>query len=74
MTTLVSSVSSGSVLQKFKKTFFNKNGKTNVPAVENLEANETKHHRYVKHYSQNITSSRRTKVAALAQTKYLTMN
>jgi hypothetical protein len=35
--------SSGSVLQKFKKTFF-KNGKSNLPAVD-IESNETKHHR-----------------------------
>lgn len=38
------SASSGSVLQKFKKTFF-KNGKSNVPLSENIETNESKHHR-----------------------------
>ncbi|CRK90297.1 CLUMA_CG004007, isoform A, partial [Clunio marinus] len=40
------SASSGSVLQKFKKTFF-KNGKSNVPSADNnLETNESKHHRF----------------------------
>lgn len=42
----LSTASSGSVLQKFKKTFF-KNGKSNVPIVESLETHESKHHRWV---------------------------
>lgn len=61
---LLSPASSGSVLQKFKKTFF-KNGKTNLPTVEHLESNETKHHRYVK---QNVSKYKPLVCVALVQT------